>query len=262
MLEYRVMSGTNSLINALISPVPQGAMTPPTGQMRFLGIGKGFARQRPVASGGGGGGGGITTSGLIVDLNGTSYSAGGGTWTNSIDNTTWTMINTVYDATYSGPRFNGSSSRAYISSLTNFSGTQYTIVCYYYKYAVGNYQIMTASRTASNTANQFLLFEGRYFEYGNSVSADYSWSPPPASQTAVTMLVRNGTTSTAYVNNVIVGTQTSGTLVTINNSDFSIGVDYRDFVNYLNGTIKRFLIYNRAVSPAEVSSVYTTLVGG
>jgi hypothetical protein len=198
---------------------------------------------------------------LIVDLRGLSYSAGGATWTNSVDSSTWAMTNTTYDATYGGPIFNGSSTFAYRSSVTNWSGSTFTIVCFYYKSSTAtNGQLTTINRTGGNTTNQLYLQENSVFEYSNQFG--YNFTPTVTTNTVGLFMlswVKNGTTGTFYRNASANGTRTASVTVTIGNGDFCIGKDFRDNNNFLAGTIKRYLIYRVALTAAEISTVYSVL---
>ena len=51
------------------------------------------------------------------------------------------------------------------------------------------------------------------------------------------------------------GTQVAGTSVSVNNSTFAVGYDYRDNGAYLNGTIKNIIIYNTSLTVSEVEQV-------
>jgi len=74
-------------------------------------------------------------------------------------------------------------------------------------------------------------------------------------------ITRNGNTGTLYVNGASVATNTSMTL-----SPASLGATVHNWIGrsqfsgdpYLNGAIDEFRIYNRALSAAEISTLYTT----
>ncbi|MGC1376374.1 MAG: LamG-like jellyroll fold domain-containing protein, partial [Anaerolineales bacterium] len=73
-------------------------------------------------------------------------------------------------------------------------------------------------------------------------------------------ITRNGNTGTLYVNGASVATNTSMTL-----SPASLGATVNNWIGrsqfsgdpYLNGAIDEFRIYNRALSAAEISTLYT-----
>jgi hypothetical protein len=201
------------------------------------------------------------TANIIVDLRGANYSAGGSTWINSVDGSTWTMTNTTYDSTNGGPLFNGSSSFAYRASLTSWSGSTLTIICYYYKSSTAtDGQVLTVNRTGANITNQLWLQENTVFDYSSNFGLNFSQSTTTNS-TGVYMfaLVKNGATGTFYRNGSANGTQTAGINVTIGNADFCIGKDYRDNNRFLAGTIKRYVIYNIALTASDISNIYSIL---
>lgn len=200
-------------------------------------------------------------SNLLVDLRGTSYSSGGATWTNSVDNSTWSMTNTTYDAIYGGPLFNGSSTFAYRSSITNWNGLTFTIICYYYKNSTNTGDvILNANRTSANITNEAVFNENRYFDYSSVFGLDFGTTTTiNTSGLVMNSFVKNNATGTLYRNNSANGTQTAATTVTVGNADFSIGKDYRDNISFLNGTIKRYIIYNIALNATDISNIYAIL---
>ncbi len=202
-----------------------------------------------------------STANIIVDLRGTSYSAGGSTWINAIDSSTWSMSDTVYDATYGGPLFNGTTSFAYRNSVTNWAGLTTTIICYYYKSSIAtDGQFITINRTGANITNQLFVNQGQAFDY--STNFGFNFTPTTSINTTGLFMfafVKNGATGTFYSNASPNGTQTGGITVTVTNADFCIGKDFRDNNRFLAGTIKRYLIYNTALSAANISTVYGVL---
>ena len=199
---------------------------------------------------------------LLVDLRGSSYSAGGSTWINSVDSSTWTMTNTTYDAINGGPLFNGSSAFAYKASITSWSGSTFTIICYYYKSSTATLgSILCLNRTATNVTNEALFYENRYFDYGAAIGIDLT-TTSSINTTGLVMdsFVKNGLTGTLYKNNVANGTQTASNNVTVGNADFAIGKDYRDNNSFLAGTIKRFIVYNIALTASDIANIYNILL--
>lgn len=198
---------------------------------------------------------------LVVDLRGSSYSAGGSTWLNSVDNSTWTMTNTTYDAVNGGPLFNGSSAFAYKASLTGWSGSTFTIICYYYKSStVTTGTILCMNRTPSNVTNEAIFGENAYFDYSNTFGLNFATTTAiNTSGLVMNSFVKNTTTGTFYRNSSANGTQTAGTNVTVGNADFAIGKDYRDNNSFLAGTIKRYVIYNIALTVSDIANIYSIL---
>ncbi len=91
-----------------------------------------------------------------------------------------------------------------------------------------------------------------------------SWQGVTSGITASTwthvMAVRNGTTVTFYVNGTSVGTITIQASIPTSTNTFRIG-DSGDAVRSFNGTIDETRIYNRALSPAEVTTLYNFAPG-
>jgi hypothetical protein len=200
-------------------------------------------------------------SNIIVDLRGTSYSSGGATWTNSVDNSTWSMSNTSYDSTNGGPLFNGTNSFASRSSVTNWSGSTFTVICYYYKSSTASDgQLLTVNRTSSNIENQFFFTENTAFVYSGGFGFNFS-TTVTTNTVGVFMLsfVKNGATGTFYRNASPNGTQTTGLNVTVTNANFCIGKDFRDNIRFLAGTMKRYLIYNIALTDSDIANIYSIL---
>ncbi len=202
-----------------------------------------------------------STANIIVDLRGTSYSAGGSTWTNVIDSSTWSMNSTSYDATYGGPLFNGSSAFAYRASITNWSGSTFSIICYYYKSSTNTGAvILNANRTGANITNEAVFYENSYFDYSNQFGLNFATTTSINSVGLVmNSFVKNGTSGVLYRNGSANGSQSASVNVTVGNADFAIGKDYRDNNSFLAGTIKRYLIYNVALSASDISTIYGIL---
>jgi hypothetical protein len=199
---------------------------------------------------------------LVVDLNGTTYVGGGSTWTNQITGTAWTMGNTSYNATYGGVSFNGSSSFAYASSVANFSGSTFTIICYYYKNSTAtDGTVLNVNRTPSNYLNEIVFRENLYLDYRTvdyGITSMNTTTPVNSTGLKMVSVVRSGTTSAFYLNATANGTATGNT-INATNVDFYIGKDYRDNIAFLSGVVKRFLIYNTALTASEIAQVYSVL---
>jgi hypothetical protein len=62
----------------------------------------------------------------------------------------------------------------------------------------------------------------------------------------------NGATRNIWYNGVLQATDSVGTELG-NNADILIGIDFPGFGNYLRGNIGQVLIYNRALTSAEIT---------
>jgi len=211
----------------------------------------------------------VQTSALIVKLDGASYSAGGGSWTNSVNSTNWTMSGTTYEAATKTVVF--SSSYAYASSVANFNSSAHTVIMYYFR--TGNspnpggiattgavlYQIARAGEVQS----EILIYEPTMWEYysGFTLSFDANTSLSGTTGWVMRGFVKNGGTGTFYLNGLPDGTQTVGTAVPTANRDFCIGRDYRDNSSYLQGKVALFAMWNIALSPSEIATVHANCKG-
>jgi len=212
----------------------------------------------------------VQTSALIVKLDGASYSAGGGTWTDSVASANWTMSGTTYEAATQSVVF--SSSLAYVSSVANFNSSAHTVVMYYYR--TGNspnpsgiattgavlYQI---ARSPSEVQTEIVVYEPTMWEYysGFTLSFDANTSLSGTTGWVMRGFVKNGGTGTFYLNGLPDGTQTVGTASPTANRDFCIGRDYRDSNSFLQGKVALFAMWNVALSASEIASVHANCKG-
>lgn len=211
----------------------------------------------------------VQTSALIVKLDGASYSAGGGTWTDSVASANWTMTGTTYDSATQAVVF--SSSLAYVASVANFNSNIHTVVMYYFRtgnspnasgYGSGSWvnggMLYQISRSGSNTANQIAIYEPSMWEYSNTITLSFNANTSLTGTTGWVMraFVKNGATGTYYLNGVADGTQTVGSTTSIRNGDFCIGRDYRDNIAFLQGKVALFAMWNVALSASDISTIH------
>jgi hypothetical protein len=209
------------------------------------------------------------SSNIILDLKGEDYT-GGNIWKDTTRDICFNMVNITRDAVNNGPKFNGNNSYAErVAGVPNFTGIPFTVICYYYKNSTSTSDdsYATISRTISDYHNEFVFAQYQYFDYGTS---SYGVNMNPTINAGTTGLrmasvARDTTQATLYLNDQLNGTAT-GNNVTIDNDNFYIGIDKRSLdenrdssTDALNGTIKRFVVYNTALTSAEIASVYNIL---
>jgi len=212
----------------------------------------------------------VQTSGLIVKLDGASYSAGGSTWTSSVNSSVWSMSGTTYDAATQAVVF--SSSYAYTSSVTSFNATVHSVVMYYYRngnspnaagwggYTAGAclYQI---NRSGSSADNEIVVYEPAMWDYSSGVGGlalAFNANTSLAGTTGWKMraYVKNGATGTFYLNGSADGTSTGSVTASIGNGDFAIGRDYRDGIAFLNAKVALFAMWNVALSSTDITNIH------
>jgi len=209
----------------------------------------------------------VQTSGLIVKLDGASYSAGGSTWTSSVNSSVWSMGGTSYDAGTQSVVF--SSSYAYTSSVTSFNSTVHSVVMYYYRngdspnpggwsgYTSGAalYQI---NRSGGSANNEIVVYEPSVWDYSNGLALAFNANTSLSGTTGWKMrgFVKNGATGTFYLNGVADGTSTASFAATIGNGDFAIGRDYRDGYAFLNAKVALFAMWNVALSSTDITNIH------
>lgn len=208
----------------------------------------------------------VQTSALIVKLDGASYSAGGGTWTDSVASANWTMSGTTYDSATQAVVF--SSSYAFAPSVANFNSTVHSVVMYYYRngnspnpgswggYNSGGvlYQI---NRGVSANA-EIVVYEPSMWDYYNGLALAFNANTSLTGTTGWTMraYVKNGATGTFYLNGVPDGTATGSFTATNGNGEFAIGRDYRDANSFLNAKVALFAMWNVALSASDISTIH------
>ena len=217
----------------------------------------------------------VQTSGLIVKLDGASYSAGGSTWTSSVNSSVWSMSGTSYDSGTQAVVF--SSSYAYTASVTSFNATVHSVVMYYYRngdssnpagwggYTSGAclYQI---NRSGSSADNEIAVYEPSMWDYSSGVGGlanAFNANTSLAGTTGWKMraYVKNGATGTFYLNGSADGTATGSVTASIGNSAFAIGRDYRDNVGFLNAKVALFAMWNVALSSTDITNIHNACKG-
>jgi len=208
----------------------------------------------------------VQTSNLIVKLDGASYSAGGSTWTSSVNSSVWSMSGTTYDAATQAVVF--SSSYAFTSSVTSFNSTVHSVVMYYYRngdssnpsgwggYTSGAalYQI----NRGSSANNEIVVYEPSMWDYSNGLALAFNANTSLAGTTGWKMraYVKDGATGTYYLNGVADGTATGSFAATIGNGEFAIGRDYRDNSAFLNAKVALFAMWNVALTSTDITNIH------
>lgn len=217
----------------------------------------------------------VQTSNLIVKLDGASYSAGGSTWTSSVNSSVWSMGGTSYDAATQSVVFN--SAYAYTSSVTSFNSTIHSVVMYYYRngdspnpaswsgYTSGGalYQI---NRSGGSADNEIVVYEPSMWDYSSGVGGlalAFNANTSLAGTTGWKMraYVKNGATGTFYLNGVADGTATGSITASIGNGDFAIGRDYRDGIGLLNAKVALFAMWNVALTSTDITNIHNACKG-
>jgi hypothetical protein len=197
------------------------------------------------------------TANIILDLKGEDY-AGGSTWKDTTRDITFNMVNITRDTVNNGPKFNGGNSYAErISGVPSFSGMPFTIICYYYKNASNNNDTyVNISRTGDDYNNEVIFNQYTYMDYSSGYGVEF-YPTTNSTQSGLRMAsaVRSNQLVKLYLNDQKNG-EKAGIFVRTDNDNVFIGSDRRDGKDYLNGTIKRFIIYNTTLTDEEITSVY------
>ena len=226
------------------------------------------------------GGPDIITDGLVLHLdaaNRKSYPGSGSTWYDLSGNgSNGTLTNGPVYTTNSGGAFtfNGYINNRYID-VTNINiGNKYSIVCFFKSTSVVNYKIVYDVNYNSyvntdnvgprleqfSTGNIIWIWSGN--TSNNSIYQLSSTFPVSNNQYYHTVFTMNFGTVTIYINGEYKGTFSSpnGYVTTFN--DINIGRGFKsDSSRYFNGDISIFQIYNKDLSPGEVSQNYNALKG-
>lgn len=199
----------------------------------------------------------IITSGLILSLdaaNTSSYPGSGSTWTNLVDESTFTINNGTFDSTVGGCiDFNGTDT--YVNLGSTFSGlSAFTKEAWVLRRnTVGNQNVLSSADTV------FYWFQT---QLNGGVGGSYSVVSTIESRVDTWMYISctfDSTTDTMklYVDNTLVATSTSATGV------YAVGDVYVGChitggtpVSFLNGKIAQIRMYDVALSDAELTENY------
>lgn len=198
---------------------------------------------------------GLITNGLVCFLDGgnaTSYPGSGNTWydlSGNGYNATFTSSPT-WNNTNGGTMITNGSGGRFVTSGLNLASSNFTVI------AASRYTGGTSGRIISGLNNNWLLGH-----WSNSVLNYYSagWISSVGvggSDTNWRLYAGSGViggTYKFYVNGVL---NTSGTGGTAGPNDFSIGSYGPGGSEFSDGNVAFMLVYNRALSDAEVFKVY------
>jgi len=211
----------------------------------------------------------INENGLILHLdaaNNKSYPGTGTTWTDlsgNSNNGTLTNGPTFNAANMGSIVFDGTNDYIYRSSLSNFNSSTYTILLWGKFVSVSSSGILfNLGRSPSDANSEAQLYYNNsrlvYWDYDGSMAFNFIQSSGTLSTNVYQYLgfTKNSTNGTFYINGYSSGTGTAAFDANISTNDFTIGADIRDSINYVNGNISQFLLYNRVLIASEVLQNY------
>ena len=211
----------------------------------------------------------INENGLILHLdaaNNKSYPGTGTTWTDlsgNGNNGTLTNGPTFNAANMGSIVFDGTNDYIYRSSLSNFNSSTYTILLWGKFVSVSSSGILfNLGRSPSDANSEAQLYYNNsrlvYWDYDGSMAFNFIQSSGTLSTNVYQYLgfTKNSTNGTFYINGYSSGTGTAAFDANISTNDFTIGADIRDSINYVNGNISQFLLYNRVLTASEVLQNY------
>lgn len=217
---------------------------------------------------------------LYLDASKTgSYSGSGSTWTDlspqslTSNKNDLTLYNCTYDSTIKSGviKLNGSNSYAYLSTITGFNNSNFTIIMWVY---IGNatdyvtaFSVVLMQLSRANNPNdadtEFIYRTDNFFDWTGSAGFNNSPSTrapliPAWYQMA---FVKNGTSGAFYINGSANGTVTASLNATYGTNDFCIGRDLRDTgtSTYLNGNIGLVLVYTSSLTAANIKTNFDNL---
>jgi hypothetical protein len=211
----------------------------------------------------------IITNGLVLYLdaaNRNSYPGTGTTWTDLSGNgNNGTLTNgPTFNASNMGSIvFDGTNDYIYRSSLNNFNSSTYTILLWGKFVSVSSSGILfNLGRSSGDADTEAQLYYNNsrlvYWDYAGSIAFNFIQSSGTLSTNVYQYLgfTKNSTNGTFYINGYSSGTGTAAFDANISTNDFTIGADIRDSINYVNGNISQFLLYNRVLTASEVLQNY------
>jgi hypothetical protein len=211
----------------------------------------------------------IITNGLVLYLdaaNRNSYPGSGTTWTDlsgNGNNGTLTNGPTFNAANMGSIVFDGTNDYIYRSSLSNFNSSTYTILLWGKFVSVSSSGILfNLGRSSGDADTEAQLYYNNsrlvYWDYAGSIAFNFIQSSGTLSTNVYQYLgfTKNSTNGTFYINGYSSGTGTAAFDANISTNDFTIGADIRDSINYVNGNISQFLLYNRVLTASEVLQNY------
>jgi hypothetical protein len=217
----------------------------------------------------------IVQLGLVLHLdagNAASYPGSGTTWTDLSSNSkNYTLTNgPTYSSSNGGIiTFAGASSQRATSAATLFNSTTfntYTMNLWAYPTGAGNF-VQVDGQTTVNTGYHYSAIEisaAGVIKFGQWTGGMTTIATSTQSLNAWYNLVitYNGTTATAYVNGASVGStniiwsspgaNTFMALMAIDTTNMGTGA-------YASGSLGAFMVYNRGLTAAEVTTNFNTL---
>jgi len=211
----------------------------------------------------------IVSNGLVLCLdaaNKNSYPGTGTTWSDLSGNSNnGTLTNgPTFNATNMGSIvFDGTNDYIYRSSLSNFNSSTYTILLWGKFVSVSSSGVLfNLGRSSGDADTEAQLYYSNsrlvYWDFAGSIAFNFIQSSGTLSTNVYQYLgfTKNSTNGTFYINGYSSGTGTAAFDANISTNDFTIGADIRDSINYVNGNISQFLIYNRVLTASEVLQNY------
>jgi hypothetical protein len=211
----------------------------------------------------------IITNGLVLYLdaaNRNSYTGSGTTWTDlsgNGNNGTLTNGPTFNAANMGSIILDGTNDYIYRLSISNFNSSTYTILLWGKFVSVSSSGVLfSLGRSSGDADTEAQLYYNNsrlvYWDFAGSIAFNFIQSSGTLSTNVYQYLgfTKNSTNGTFYINGYSSGTGTAAFDANISTNDFTIGADIRDSINYVNGNISQFLIYNRVLTASEVLQNY------
>ena len=209
------------------------------------------------------------TNGLVLYLdasNTRSYPGSGTTWSDlsgNGNNLTLTNGPTFSAANMGSIVLDGTNDYIYRSSLSGFNSSTYTVLLWGKFVSVSSSGVLfSLGRSSGDADTEAQLYYNNsrlvYWDYAGSIAFNFINSSGTLSTNVYQYLgfTKNSTNGTFYIDGYSSGTGTAGFDASISTNDFVIGADIRDSINYVNGNISQFLLYNRVLSSSEVLQNY------
>ena len=170
------------------------------------------------------------------------------------------MCYTAASSKFAGPySFNGASCTD-VGSLAQTISTSFTLSMWVKLNPYSGIQVLaTYGRNSTNYNGEFMLYldsNGRLFflDYnnGNGFNTVRSNLLLNVGTRTLVGFVRNGLQGTFYINGVSAGSVTGSQSISYLNSNFNLGCDSRDKTSYFSGTIDTVLVFNSALTAANL----------
>ena len=205
-----------------------------------------------------------------------SYSGTGATWSDlSVNAKNYTLNNSpTFNTTFGGGAltFSGASSQYASAATTLFNSTtinQYSVSIWVYPTGAGQ-MVSVNGQSTPNTSYHYSAMEITaagliYFGQWAPGMTTVATSSQNLNAWYNLVLTYNGTTATAYVNGVSVGSNTIGWSAPGASTFFAImsqdGTNMTGTTAYASGSVGAFSVYNRALTAAEIVQNYNALSG-